>query len=191
MGLQGNKAWACRERLGLQRRLRPAEGEGLGLQRKKAWACREGFILQGRKAWACREGRLGPAGKEGLGLQRRLQLQHRFQAWPRQATQVRHGMCPQVCMYIRYNRSLSVLSHCVQHLQALESTPEKGVQGRLWTSTLTEPVKLQIYFKSRNEVLGGLLSLTHIAGHVCRAGARASMVCRSLSRTRGTFAALK
>ena len=48
-----------------------------------------------------------------------------------------------------------------QPLLALEITPEKGVQGRLWTSTLTEPVKLPTYFKSGNEVPGGVFSGSH------------------------------
>ena len=30
-----------------------------------------------------------------------------------------------------------------------------GTQGRLWTSTLTEPVKLATYFKNGNAVTGG------------------------------------
>ena len=42
-----------------------------------------------------------------------------------------------------------------QSLQALGSTPEKGVQGMLRTSTLTEPVKLETYFKNGNVVPGG------------------------------------
>ena len=42
-----------------------------------------------------------------------------------------------------------------QPLLALESTPEKGVQGRPWTSTLTERVKLLAYFKNGNEVPRG------------------------------------
>ena len=66
-----------------------------------------------------------------------------------------------------------------QPLLALETTAEKGTQGRLWMSTLTEPLQLLTYFKSRNVVLGGLLRLTHVAGHAHRAGACASMVCQS------------
>ena len=42
-----------------------------------------------------------------------------------------------------------------QPLLALESTRREACKGRLWTSTLTEPVKLATYFKNGNEVPGG------------------------------------
>ena len=42
-----------------------------------------------------------------------------------------------------------------QPLLALETTAEKGAQGRLWTSTLTEPLQLLTYFKNGNAVSRG------------------------------------
>ena len=39
-----------------------------------------------------------------------------------------------------------------QPLQTLNSTRAQASKGRLCTSTLTEPVKLAIYFKNGNEV---------------------------------------
>ena len=42
-----------------------------------------------------------------------------------------------------------------QPLQTLNSTRAQASKGRLWTSTLTEPVKLATYFKNGNEVAGG------------------------------------
>ena len=40
-------------------------------------------------------------------------------------------------------------------LLALETTAEKGAQGRLWTSTLAEPLQLLTYFKNGNAVSSG------------------------------------
>ncbi len=60
-----------------------------------------------------------------------------------------------------------------QPLLALESTHREVCKGRLWISTLTEPLQLLTYFKAGIQSLGGLLRLTHVAGHVLTAGARA------------------
>ena len=80
-------------------------------------------------------------------------------------------------------------------LQALESTLEKGVQGRPWTSTLTEPVQLETYFKNGNEVPGGS-SQAHARRRAClqsrspRVNGVPILEHEGL-QDQGTFAALK
>ena len=81
-----------------------------------------------------------------------------------------------------------------QPLLALNSTRGQACKGRLWTSTLTEPVQLESYSENWNGSLKGLVRLTHVAGQVRSAGAHTSMVPilepKDL-QDRGTIAALK